>query len=441
MQHDNTGLCPTAPPENIMPMPRIAYVLLWYPLFTQPFIFREVEGLKKLMPLKVYSLYALNLRQCSEEMRAAASETQAFGSRHVFAFLGEFFRQCFSHPRRTWHLFKRSVCRRWSSLEILGENLWAFLAGLYLAKVFARDGIEQIHAPWPRGTATAAWVASSLTGIPFSTLARADNLSPADPDFLDKLEAAAFIRTNNAADKERMIAMMPDQEAARRKVHLIYNSLTLPVMGRCPVQMPSPVRLLALGRFDVTKGFEYLLEACFLLKQQNIAFTLTLAGGGGAIMGLGNLGSKLEKMRQDFGLESQIVMPGLVTHSELPRLLMEHDIFVAPCVIHDDGRRDGIPNVAIEAMAYGMPIVATAVNGLPEIVLDGETGLLVEQKNPEALAEAVKRFVADPDAARRMGANAASLIKTMFDPQTNTGRLCDLYQEQHHLLRGKTCAV
>ena len=257
-------------------LPHVAYVLLWYPLFTQPFIFREVEGLKGLLPLSVYSLYGPNLRHCSNEMRAVAGETRTYGMRALGRVLGECFRQIALHPLRSGRLFRKAIFRRWRSWETLGENLWAFCAGMYLGRLFSEAGIDMIYAPWPRGTATAAWVASQIAGLPFATAARGDNLEPADPDLGDKLTAAFFVRANNEADKTRIEVFAKGQ--AKGKVELIYNSLTLPPLPETDIPasvaapkaqenaqtqqpMERPVRLLALGRFDVTKGFDVLICA------------------------------------------------------------------------------------------------------------------------------------------------------------------------------------
>lgn len=416
--------------EDMCADPHVGYILLWYPLFTQPFIFREVEGLKKQgAPLTVYSLYGNCLRQCSPEMLAVAGQSRTHGVRSLPLFLCEFFRVLFRRPLTLLRLLRQCMFYRWPSWEILGENAWGFVAGVYLARLLREDGIDCIHAPWPRGAATAALVASALSGIPFSTSARGDNLNPADPDLLDKLRAAQFIRANNRADMERMRAMLP--AACADKIHLVYNSLTLKVQGQCPVRMQSPVRLLAVGRFDITKGFEYLMEACRLLKEQGFAFHLTLAGGGGRSLGLGYVGPQLEKMRQEWGLESLVSMPGLITHEQLPGLFLEHDIFVAPCVIHASGRRDGIPNTIIEAMAYGMPVVSSNINAIPEVVRHGETGWLTPEKDAAALAEAVRHLAAHPEEARRMGDRGRALAAEMFDPEGNTQALGRLFAQQY----------
>lgn len=437
------------PPEARDPLPaglpHVACVLLWYPLFTQPFIFREVEGLRQHLPLTVYSLYSRNLRHCSTEMRAAADSVRAFGAGALFRFTLEILLLLLTRPLRFCHLFRRSLFHRWRSLEVLGENLWAFGAGCYLGRLFREEGIDLIYAPWPRGTATAAWVAADIAGIPFATSARGDNLEPADPDLADKLGAALFVRANNAADQARIEAF--GQGQAKGKVVLVYNSLTLPDCQDGPDGEDgarrlehTPVRLLALGRFDVTKGFDVLLKACGILRERGLDFSLTLAGGGGKVMGLGHLGAELVRMRKDLGLEEQVAMPGLISHNELPRILSEHDIFVAPCVVHASGRRDGIPNTVIEALAYGLPVVSTTVNALPEVVRDHDTGLAVAPGDPEALAQAVLWLAGHPEEARRMGRNGARLAREMFDPHTNNLRLAELFISRYAHWE-KTCAA
>lgn len=460
-------------------LPHVACVLLWYPLFTQPFIFREVQGLRKRLPVSVYSLYGANLRHCSTEMQRAAQRTHTLGTRAIFAILAEVMRQVCAHPLRMGRLFRRTMFRRWRCIETMGENLWAFCAGVYLGRRFTEAGIDMIYAPWPRGTATAAWVAGSIAGLPFATCARGDNLEPADPDLGAKLDAAFLVRANNGADKTRIENF--DQGQAKGKVELVYNGLTLPPLedasaakladqtdpavhaepgtalagavssassdfsdvahsftqlevvppSPSPVPMSRPVRLLALGRFDVTKGFDVLLRACGLLQNRGLDFTLTLAGGGGTVMGLGNMQAELTRLRKELRLEARVIMPGLISHNELPRLLNDHDVFVAPCVVHASGRRDGIPNTVIEALAYGLPVVSTTVNALPEVVRHGKTGLAVPPQDAVALADAVETLANDSAMAAGLARNGRLLAARMFDPEANNDRLARIFTNNY----------
>lgn len=419
-------------------LPHVAVILLWYPLFTQPFIFREVEQLRRHLPLTVYSLYGQNQRCCSGEMRAAAGATRTLGLRALPRILRELAVQIVTHPRRLGRLFRQALCYRWTSCEALCENIWAFLAGLYLARRFREDGMDMIYAPWPRGTATAARVAAKIAGIPYVLAVRGDNLDPADPDLADKLREALFVRVNNAADKTRTEAFGKGE--ARDKTHLVYNALTLPGENTCPARLQMPVRLLALGRFDVTKGFDVLLRACDILAQRGRQFTLTLAGGGGHLLGLGKEEKRLRALCTQLGLENRVQFPGLVSHNELPRLLVAHDIFVAPCVIHASGRRDGIPNTVIEALSCGMPVVSSNIHALPEVVRNGETGLTVPPGDPEALADAIQWFMEHPAEARQMGEQGQQLVRGVFDPEANSRALTELFAANSPR-RKPTCAA
>lgn len=426
-------------PERVLKkgQPHVAIVLLWYPLFTQPFIFREVENLGAIMPLEVYTLYDKNLRHCSKEMIAASARSKTYGARSLPGVCWEMLKQIVKQPALMGRLFRRSLLRRWTSLETFGENLWGFWLGPSLARRFREDGIDFIYAPWPRGAATAAWVASSLSGIPFGISARGDNLAPADPDLADKLSASCLIRANNATDKERIKELLPHD----KEIALIYNSLTLPPPGKEPPKRftADTLRLLAVGRFDVTKGFDVLLRACALLKERGVHFRLTLAGGGGKVMGLGSLGRELSDLRSSLNLEQQVDMPGLISHDALPDILTSHDIFIAPCVVDSSGRQDGIPNTVIEALAYGMPVISTDAGALPEIIKDNDTGLIIPQRDPVALADAVQSLAASPLKAEQLGANGARLARELFDAGINASRLADMFM--HASNAGNICAA
>lgn len=411
-------------------LPHLAYILLWYPLFTQPFIYREVEGLREELPLEIYTLYGKNLRHCSQDMKENANRVRSYGFKELLSLFYETGRAFITRPIKTGKLFKNTCLNRWASLEIFGENLWAFGVGIKLARQFKEDGIDFIYAPWPRGTATAAKIASHLTNIPFAMAVRGDNLEPADPDLEAKLESAFLVRANNKADKKRIENF--GSKSAENKTRLVYNALSLPpdndanVTGINKRLTDGTLKILAVGRFDVTKGFDILIKACAILKEKRIPFKLTLVGGGGRLMGLGKLEKELRHLRKSLNLENEIDLPGFMSHDQLPNLLREHDIFAAPCVIHNSGRRDGIPNTVIEAMAFGMPVIVSNIHALPEIVRNNETGLTVEPQNPQALADAIIWMKDHPDSARTMGKNGQSFVYEMFDAKQNSKKLADI---------------
>lgn len=407
-------------------LPSIAYVLLWFPLSSETFIFREVAQLmERGARIRAYTMYGERLAGCSAEMRAFSGPVERMGLRSAGRIMAAFFRTLRRKPGPVLRLMGQGFFRRMRNLEALGENLWCFLAGFLLAELCRRDKVSLIHAPWANGPGTAAWVASRLTGIPFAFTGRAGDIYPQDGLLREKAADARFIRTNTKANVDWLRSFCPLGET--EKVHLVYNSLTFVPRGFCPVTMRPPWRLLAVGRFARTKGFPYLLTAMARLRRENVPVTLTLVGDG-------NWNRRLQAMRQRLGLQDVVDMPGFIPHDQICDCMCSHDMLIVPSVVHGNGDRDGIPNVIMEALSHRMPVIATDVSGISEVIRDGETGFLVPQRDARALADAIRRMAEDPDRARRMADAGRARVEDMFDHQRNIAALLCLYTEQ-----GSTC--
>ncbi|WP_428564395.1 MAG: glycosyltransferase family 4 protein [Solidesulfovibrio sp. DCME] len=403
-----------------MSLPKTAYILLWYPLPSETFIFREVENAKAAgMPFAVYALYGEVARNLSSPMRAASPSVARLGLRAIPRILADMAWWALRRPVETARILAGVPFRRWSCLEVAGENAWAMCAGFSLARRFLADGIRHIHAGWANGPATAAWVASRLSGIPFSFSARAGDIYPQDGALPDKMRAAVAIHTNNKAN----IAYLRDASPADAgKVRQIYNSLTLSGKSRSPVHMEPPYRLLAVGRFCRTKGFDVLIDACAILSRRGFPFQLTLVGAG-----LPWPTAVIRRRVRIHGLRARVFLPGFVSHDRMAELYAASDIFVMPSVVHPSGDRDGIPNVIMEALAHGIPVVATDVCGIPEVVEDGLTGRLVRQRDPEALADAIMDLAGDRGRAVAMAEAGQARVAAMFDPEANTRSILEFF--------------
>ncbi|MDR0466199.1 MAG: glycosyltransferase family 4 protein [Deltaproteobacteria bacterium] len=408
--------------EKAFVVPRTAYVQLWFPSASETFVFREVCALRdKGLPIYIYTLYGLNTRGCSERMRSYNGPLTRFGLRALWRVLSAFCRELFHRPGRTFALMRCCLLRRMRDLETLGENSWCFFAGFAVAEAARRDGIELLHAPWANGSSTAVWVASRLTGIPFAFTGRAGDMYPPDGLLREKLEACLFARTNTAANVRHMAVHAP--AGHEDKIVLAYNILTLPNALPSRASVPPPHNILAVGRFVRTKGFAHLLTAMARLQRESFPCRLTLVGSG-------RLRASLRSLRARLRLEDCVSMPGFVSHDGIAALLQSCHMLVAPCVVTETGDRDGIPNVIIEALSQGVPVVATNVSGIGEVVVHNKTGLLVEQRNPRELADAIRTLAADRERALEMAEEGRRLVRRMFDPQTNIQALYDLYVER-----------
>ena len=404
-----------------MSLPKTAYILLWYPLPSETFIFREVENAKAAgMPFCVHALYGEARKHLSPQMAAVAPTVARLGARSIPRILADMAWWAVRRPIETASILATIPWRRWSCLEVAGENVFAMCAGFSLARKFLADGIEHIHAGWANGPATAAWVASRLSGIPFSFSARAGDIYPPDGALAEKMRAAVAIHTNNKANIAHLTATAPDAAA---KIRQIYNSLTLTGRDVSPVHLEPPYRLLAVGRFCRTKGFDVLIDACALLARRGFPFQLTLVGAG-----LPLPTALIRRRIRIHGLRARVFLPGFVSHDRMSELYAATDIFIMPSVVHPSGDRDGIPNVIMEALAHRIPVVATDVCGIPEVVEDGVTGRLVAQRDPEAIADAVMALAADRPAALAMAEAGKKRVAAMFDPETNTRSILDFFE-------------
>lgn len=401
-------------------LPKTAYILLWYPLPSETFIFREVENAKAAgMPFVVHALYGEVDRNLSPQMRQVSPTVSRLGAAAIPIILADMAWWAIKRPVQTARILGTIPWRRWSCLEVAGENVWAMCAGFTLARRFLEQGIEHIHAGWANGPATAAWVASTLSGIPFSFSARAGDIYPPDGALPEKMEAATAIHTNNKANIAYLSGLLPE---AAGKIRQIYNSLTLSGKTASPVHMEPPYRLLAVGRFCRTKGFDVLIDACALLSRRGFPYQLTLVGAG-----MPWPTAVIRRRVRIHGLRARVFFPGFVSHDRMGELYNASDIFVMPSVIHPSGDRDGIPNVIMEALAHRLPVAATDVCGIPEVIEDGVTGRLVPQRDPAALADAIMDLAGDRARALAMAEAGRDRVAAMFDPETNTRAILDFF--------------
>ncbi len=416
----------------IMPGPRVAYILLWFPEPSQTFVLNEVNTLARLgLDLKVYTLYGPRPPDRVAGLAQAAAPVQRLGLAASGVLLKELARL-----RQRWgagaaRFVTGVIARRWRSLETAGEALWAVLAGVYLARIFVADGITHIHAPWADGPATAAWVASRLTGIPFSFSARAGDIYPADGALTEKIRAAAFVRINNRANLSYLAGRAGGETG---KIHLIYNGVGIKDYSLAPVPMAPPIKIVALGRFVRTKGFDVLLRAAKILTSKGMDLHLTLAGWGPR-------GVVWKALAFRLGLKSRVSFPGFIPYNQVSRLFAGADVFVMPCVVHSSSDRDGIPNVIMEALLHRLPVVASEVAGISEVIQDRETGLLVPQQDPIALAQAISAMVADREAALSMAHRGRDLVLRQFDSEENHRKFFKLFADPQVNRLGRLAAM
>jgi glycosyltransferase involved in cell wall biosynthesis len=180
------------------------------------------------------------------------------------------------------------------------------------------------------------------------------------------------------------------------------------------------LEIVHVGSLQPYKGQRYLIEACRLLQDRGVPFRCCIIGGG-------EERASLTTMIKDLGLESVVHLSGSKTQQEIARLLPAAHCYVQPSIITPSGKMEGIPVALMEAMAARLPVVATAISGIPELVQPEETGFLVPPADAAALANALMIVYEHPEKAAYLAENGRSRVLESFDLRSNVTRLAALF--------------
>jgi glycosyltransferase involved in cell wall biosynthesis len=299
------------------------------------------------------------------------------------------------------------------------------LLAVGLADEIHRDGdVRHLHAHFAHRTTTVTWLAAMISSLPFSFTGHAKDiyrgsLNPAGL-LARKMCAATFVATCTGANEQHLRDVAP-----AAPVHLVYHGLNadfaaLLAEPAAPVARPERFTVIGVGRLVPKKGFDVLVDAVADLRERGLDVDLVIAGEDG------DDADRVRARIAEHGLTGHVEMAGPLTQAELLHRYRSSTVFALACRVVADGDRDGIPNVLVEAMAAGLPVVSTTVSGIPELVRDGENGLLVAPDDPAALAEALLGLAKDPAERDRLAAAGAATVAARFDGDRLARRMADL---------------
>ncbi len=320
---------------------------------------------------------------------------------------------------------QKKVSRRFPAVwNILGQYPSAsareVLQALELSLHVSRMGVTHIHAHFATTSTSVAQIASAITNVPFTFTAHAKDIFHQDNDFaalavkFSQALRAITVSDFNQDYLTRELGVEPS------KVIRVYNGLDLNDFPySSPIQREP--RICAIGRLVEKKGFCDLIAACHLLKQQGVLFQCELIGDG-------ELKLELEQKIHTLGVQDVVKMHGSLPQQEVKTRLRQAAVFAAPCVVGEDGNRDGLPTVLLEAMALGTPCVSTSVTGIPEVIVNKKTGLIAEQHNPISLAKGIKQLLENSQLRVRIAEQARALIEHEFNIHENCKKIRTQFQ-------------
>jgi glycosyltransferase involved in cell wall biosynthesis/peptidoglycan/xylan/chitin deacetylase (PgdA/CDA1 family) len=406
---------PLAPPA-----PRVAYIMSRFPKLSETFVLNEMVACEAQgVPVELFPLLRERQAVAHPEVDAwiGRARFQPFVSPAIIASNFRFLRE---QPRRYVGLLGDVLRETWGSANFFVGALGIFPKSVRFAEEMRLKGVTHVHAHFATHPALSAFIVHRLTGIPFSFTAHGSDLH-VERRMLDrKVEAAAFAVTVSAYNRD--VILRECGAHVRDKVHVVHCGVDpevfRPASGRR--RGIRPFRLVCVASFEEVKGHRYLVDACRLLRDRSLDFECDLVGEG-------PLRRTIEARAQAAGLGGQLHFLGGLPRPQVARLLAEADAAVLASHPTRGGKREGIPVALMEAMAAGLPVVATAISGIPELVQAGVTGFLVPSADPVALAGALERLGADGSLRHRMGTAGRAKVEREFNLRVNTARLAQLF--------------
>ena len=417
---------------------RVAYLASAFPHLTETFVLREVDALERdgwevaIFALKESPLPATHLEA---QRWKSLVQRPALTSR---ALLGANLHYLLRAPGRVLGLWAQSLWWHRSSFNFLARVPVVLLRAAYVAREMQRRDVRHVHAHLATHPALGALAAARLAGTSFSVTAHAHDIFVNRAGLGEKLRRARFVACISDFNRHFLLGHYPDLDPARLAL-VRCGVIADPASAQRALRRqaatagesePSTVRIVCVASLQEYKGVAVLVEACARLRDRIGAFECLFVGAGA-------LRAELETRVAALGLQDRVRFLGGQPMERVAELLDSALVFVAPSVIARDGQMDGIPVALMEALSKEVPVVASSLSGIPELVIHEQTGLLVPPGDADALAAAIERLTRNPELAARLARQGREHVRREFDLHENTARLERLFEAAILAARGQ----
>ncbi len=325
---------------------------------------------------------------------------------------------------------KRAAARLADELGVAEEERGRVLPRKYvrlavaLAARASHHGVRHLHAHFASRAGHVSALASTLLGTGYSLTAHAKDIYHRDVDrelLAWKLRRASFVVTVTDYNHRHLVELLGDGDPAASRVVRLYNGVDLARFAPQASPGGGVPRVVAIGRLVEKKGFGVLVDACAELKRRGVGLRCEILGGG-------DLEQDLRARVAGLGLDDIVELAGSLTTEAVAERLRGAAVVALPCIVGSDGNVDALPTALLEGMASSLPLVSTRLSGIPEIVVDGDNGLLVEPGDARALADAIGALLQDPVRAAAMGAAGRRRAEELFDLRRNVAALASRFR-------------
>lgn len=402
---------------------QVAYVMTHYPRVALSFISGEIDEMEA--DGAMIHPFAMNLPDkadlLSEDARARYART-IYLKRSWSKLLGALLLTCAKHPIATTKLVSKAISSARGDVPLMAKRLSHVLQAAELARTCRRRGISRLHAHFGQAPATITWFACEMLNFDQGAKAAWSFTIHGFQDFVDetiarldlKARSAIFVVCVSDFTKSQLCRLLHPDLWPRAHVVRCGIDLKQFAMRKARPVAPAP-RIISVGRLSSEKGQVVLVQACKLLADRGVDVRLTLIGSG-------PLESTIREEIVRSGMEEVVQLPGEKRADEVRRELEHSDIFCLPSFA------EGLPISIMEAMAVGVPVIASAISGIPELVVNKETGLTVPPGNAEELANAIELLLKDDEARKAMIAAARERVEESHDRTVNVRQMRSLFR-------------
>ena len=393
---------------------KIAFLVKTYPKLSETFILGEIIGLEKRgLNLHIFALQRPTDQIFHQATKQVNAPCEYLAENNLHNWLSHC-RVFLTHPLR--YIFSLLF----ALLRTESGGLSNFHCAVDLVQRLKASDVQHLHTHFINRPAAIAELVHHLTAMPFSISAHAKDIYLSSPTTLRrKINKAMFTVTCSEYNRHHLTSLASDNAI----IHRMYHGIDLEQFSPNFRANKAPPLILSVGRLREKKGFETLIRACAELQQQGISFRCK-------IVGYGPDEDRLKDLVNKLALGHHVELTGALTHETLIDLYGAACVFVLPCQITDDGDRDGIPNVLLEAMAMQLPVITTPISGIPEVIEHQRNGLLVSPQSPLELANVMQSLFDDFQLRYQLGAAARLTIVQSFSNEKNLTLLCDLLKSE-----------
>jgi len=398
---------------------KVAYIMSRFPKLTETFILYEMIAMQEQrIQVEVYPL----LKERAEVMHpeavpfVRAAHFQPFLSLPIIRANWHFLlKKPRTYLKTLWDLLRSN----WGSFGFFTGAIGIFPKVVLFAYQMREQNVDHVHAHFASHPAVAGFIIHRLVGIPYSFTAHGSDLHRDRHMLPEKVAEAEFVVAISEYNRDLILSERVGDYS--EKVNVIHCGVDTNVFRSRSNKTPfengeNPFMILCVGTLHEVKGQKYLIEACRKLRERGFDFICHFVGDGPD-------NSALIAFASQSGLSERIRFHGRLTRDEIAELLLDADVLVAPSVLTRDGRREGIPVVLMEAMGSGVPVIASNISGIPELVHDNLTGLLVPPRDSTAIANTLERYFTDPNLRQRLGRAGREKVVGDFDLNKNAAEL------------------